>query len=1117
MHNFFKGKIMNKSNSQNLAHEDGQRTLMAISLILMLFICSGSLRAQSVTVGNGSYSTSLPSGAVGPRTFSGANATPKISASFNQPVQTNDFWSSLIYPFFGDAHSNKLYAHPLNFKATSSGLEMGYTTEHLYAANDFLYPYVPHLTVGVVGLSASQTTTQAYGDWTVTARWDDGPVTMEATLGHGLPYAFFKINGGNASITSASTPTIWYNQNEVLALTIAGKHYGIFAPTGSSWTGTSTFQSDLNGHDYLSVALLPDTNPETLELFRSHAYAFVTNSYLSWNYDEPNSIMTSTYHYETMLMDSSENNVDATLTALYRHQWLNTSEPLTPYSYDSPRGQMKLFDGSTFSTEMTFHGILPALPDLGDYNRVQLLNHVQDVASETLPVGPSYENGKAMARFAHLVHIADQLGAVAERDHFLSEMKIRLEDWFTAGGAQEYSYNDNWDVLTGYPSGYGADDQINDHHFHAAYAIMSAAAIAQFDSAWASQENWGGMVNLLIKDANNWDRTDEQFPFLRTYDAYAGHSWAAGHGDFAEGNNQESSSESMNFAAAAFLWGEITNQTEIRDLGVFLHTTETAAVEQYWFDIDNTNFPADYPHVAIGMVWGGKSVHSTWFGADPEFIHGINILPVTSASLYLGRHPQFVLSNYNEIVSERSGQPVIWQDVLWEYLALADANLALSYYYADQSYPPFDGESRAHTLHWLYNLKKMGQLDTTIVADISTYSVLKDAAGDLTYIAYNAGVMDRTVHFSDGFSMEVGPKEMATHRTAIENPDAPVVLILADKTSGKVPLTVEFTGSNSFDPNDSPLSYYWVFEEGEISVNPDNIHVFTEVGSYPVTLTVTNAENISRTDSLTITVLGNGTPYLGSPFTIPGIVQAEFYDLGGEGVAYHDNDGNNWGVPFRSDEGVDIEASNDVGGGYNVGWIEDGEWLEYTIDVPIDGMYKVTPLIASVPGGGRLHIEFRGIDLTGERNVPVTGGWQFWQELQIPPVFLSAGEQVMHVALYNGQFNLNWIEITDASTSTDPLQQIPSEFVLNQNFPNPFNPSTTIRYGLPEDSRLTLIIYDLRGNVVQTLESGSKASGWYDVVWNGENVDGKTVSTGIYFARLVAGNNSQVVKMVYLK
>ncbi|MBT5268086.1 MAG: hypothetical protein HOL70_01400, partial [Candidatus Marinimicrobia bacterium] len=637
---------------------------IVIPLIALLFLSLNSLQAQSVTIGSGSYTTVIPSGEVGPQTFTGANAIPKVAPDFNQQIQTNDFWSSLIYPFFGDSHSNILYAHPLNLKATETGMQMGYTTDHIFAANDFLFPYVPHLTVGVQGLSSNQTTTLAYGDWTVTAQWLDGDISMEATLGHGLPYAFYRIQGGNAVIIVEQVPTIWYQQDEVLGITISGKHYGVFAPTGSSWSGSTTLESSLNGQDYLSVALLPDTELETLELFRSHAYAFVTDSQVEWSYTEGNAQLQTTYTYETTLMDDHITNSEETLTALYRHQWLNTSNPMTGHIYHSPRGEMRLFEGNTFNTELKFSGILPALPDLGDYNRTILLGHLQTAASNELGVGPTYENGKDMASFSNLIYIADQLGADTERDYFLAQLKFRLEAWFTAGGEQEYAYLNGWDVLTGYPSGYGADNQVNDHHFHAAYAIMSAAAVARYDSVWASQDHWGGMVNLLIRDANSWDRNDDMFPFLRSYDAYAGHSWAAGHGDFAEGNNQESSSESMNFAAAAFLWGEATGQNDIRDLGIFLHTNETAAVEQYWFDVDNINFPQAYPHVAIGMVWGGKGVHSTWFGADPEFIHGINILPITSASLYLGRHPEYVLANYQEIVDERNGQPIIWQDVL---------------------------------------------------------------------------------------------------------------------------------------------------------------------------------------------------------------------------------------------------------------------------------------------------------------------------------------------------------------------------------------------------------------------------------------------------------------------
>lgn len=70
----------------------------------------------------------------------------------------------------------------------------------------------------------------------------------------------------------------------------------------------------------------------------------------------------------------------------------------------------------------------------------------------------------------------------------------------------------------------------------------------------------------------------------------------------------------------------------------------------------------------------------------------------------------------------------------------------LSLYLADPTYEPFDGESRAHTMHWLYNMKGMGRVDLSTTADIPTYAVFTQGQ-DTTYIAYNAGAVERTVHF----------------------------------------------------------------------------------------------------------------------------------------------------------------------------------------------------------------------------------------------------------------------------------------------------------------------------------------------------------------------------------
>lgn len=1098
-----------------------KHTFQLFAVLLILICAQTSVLAQSVTVGAGSYSTTLPSGEIGPQNFTGQNILPKESTSFSQPVQTNDFWSSLIFPFFGNPHSGKLIAHPLSMQAKSSGLELSYTSQHVLATaapgTDYLYPYVVQMTVGVSGLNASDTKTFSYDDWTVTAEWIDGDKSMYATLGHGLPFVYFEIYGGDAAISFPGNPSVWYNQNGVLGVTVDGRHYGIFAPSGSSWNTSGTFTSALNGKDYLSVALLPDNSQATLEDFKSRAYAFVTNSLVEWDYNETTSELTSTYSYTTVLKDSAEGNINETVSALYRHQWMHVNEPLTNYSYVSPRGEMKVFAGNSFSTRLKFQGVLPALPNQGDYNPEILKSLVSEVADESLNAGPSYENGKAMARFANLVHIADQMGLETERDYFLASLKTRLEDWFTVGGEQEYSYNENWDVLTGYPSGFGADNQINDHHFHMSYAIVSAATIAQYDPEWAAQEEWGGMVNMLIRDANNWSREDPLFPFLRSYDIYAGHSWAAGHGDFAEGNNQESSSESMNFASAVVLWGEVTDQPEIRDMGIFLYATETTAVEQYWFDVDEEVFPEDYPHDAIGMVWGSKGVHATWFGGDPEFVHGINLLPITSGSLYLGRHPEHVVKNYNEVVAERGGQPNKWKDIFWQYLALADANQALTYYLADPDYEAFDGESKAHTMHWLYNMKRMGQVDTSVTANIPTYAVFKKSDAN-TYVAYNAGSSERLVSFSDGYSMTVPAGEMLTETTEQVDPNAPVVLLVANKTSGKAPLRVNFDATNSFDRNNLDLTFNWDFAGLGSSSAKDTAFTFTEVGNYTVSLTITNSNELSTTDSINVKVLPSGIAYGGSPVTVPGTIEAENYDIGGEGIAYHDADANNAGLVYRPDEGVDLSAD---GGQIHIYWIVSGEWVEYTFDVDEAGNYIFKPYVATVPGFGNFTLYVDNVDVSGKKRVKGTGSFINFKPIETEPVTLEAGTHIMRFEFdtdFNSEKN-NWlfsmnkivVQKSDA-VSNEQEPETPADFVLSQNYPNPFNPSTQINFSVPKAGKVSLKVFNMLGQTVQILVDEFRSSGQYSV-----SFDATQLSSGVYVYQLEFEGKVLSNKMILMK
>jgi alpha-L-fucosidase len=156
-------------------------------------------------------------------------------------------------------------------------------------------------------------------------------------------------------------------------------------------------------------------------------------------------------------------------------------------------------------------------------------------------------------------------------------------------------------------------------------------------------------------------------------------------------------------------------------------------------------------------------------------------------------------------------------------------------------------------------------------------------------------------------------------------------------------------------------------------------------------------------------------PYGGTPAAIPGTIQAENYDTGGEGVAYHDTTSGNSGNTYRTD-GVDVETTTDSGGGYDVGYTEAGEWQEYTVSVATSGSYTLNARVASQSSGGTLHVEVDGVNVTGALAIPSTGGWQTWTTVTRTGVSLSAGQHVMRIAEDSAGFNVNWVSLTGGGT-----------------------------------------------------------------------------------------------------
>lgn len=162
------------------------------------------------------------------------------------------------------------------------------------------------------------------------------------------------------------------------------------------------------------------------------------------------------------------------------------------------------------------------------------------------------------------------------------------------------------------------------------------------------------------------------------------------------------------------------------------------------------------------------------------------------------------------------------------------------------------------------------------------------------------------------------------------------------------------------------------------------------------------------------------SPYPGpTAHAIPGVIQAEDYDTGGQGVSYHDDDASNNGGQYRTD-GVDIEISTDDDGGFNVGWGNSGEWLEFRVNVQTAGFYQLQARVASLSSSGSLRVDFNGDNKTGSLTFPSTGGWQTWTTVNSPAFALSAGEQFMRITFETGGFNLNWVALVPTTANQPP-------------------------------------------------------------------------------------------------
>ena len=256
---------------------------------------------------------------------------------------------------------------------------------------------------------------------------------------------------------------------------------------------------------------------------------------------------------------------------------------------------------------------------------------------------------------------------------------------------------------------------------------------------------------------------------------------------------------------------------------------------------------------------------------------------------------------------------------------------------------------------------------------------------------------NRPTFLNDGFSTtETGAQKWNPWNWMQNHSDSRISLIYERMQASQRP---EREPNGKTDMSDAGMVYYIL--ENDENGNPSKFRAMIEGGfSTPVLRSAFNG-----------------------PHAIPGTIEAEDFDNGGQGVAYNDNassgvNGTEMGTntTYRSGATVDIADSTGEGpGSKNIGWIANGEWVEYTVNSVTSGTYDIKLRVASgAPSPGSIAVKLGSASL-GSINVPNTGGYQNWSTITIPSKTISGGNnQVLRLDFSGTSFNLGWIQFAAA-------------------------------------------------------------------------------------------------------
>jgi beta-glucosidase-like glycosyl hydrolase len=892
----------------------------------------------------------------------------------------------------------------------------------------------------------------AWSDLGFTLRSESGNRRVDATLVHGVPFAWFELKGLYPVITPTGGAATVYGAggNEItdfpaalsaFAVECGGRVFGVHVAEGSRLHRSrgGNFQLETPaGKSYAVVSVLPDR--ALLPTYDACARSKPGSAEFRYEYKVSEGRVAVTFALKPKNMETGA--AAKTLMCFLPHHYRNTDknfEWTAGADYSTFLGALRTGADSTFTFTYRFGGMPPYLPEPLSMTeeRSAMLHDLLDRAAAQAGGRNGNTYAKGLGEQANAMLFARAAGH-SGFDRIRAALKDEFTDWLTFSPAERtqkgyyFAEYPDYGALIGFPPGYGSQG-FNDLHFHYGYFTVGAARLMMVDNAFKS--DYGDMVKKVAETYACWKRysgSGSYQPFLRTFDPYLGHSFAGGTGD-GGGNNQESTSEAINSWFGLYLLGVELGDKEIIDAAAAGYVLELAAAEEYWLDLHDENFPDTYTHEYAGIVRTDNVAWATYFSGDPAWVLGIQACPVDFFYTDFGKNPGKMAAISAAMLGERTAQNAesypgnanAFENykAMGPYLGGYHLNI-LSYINPDTaarwlheycSDAAAGDEWRGHinslTAYFQSNaMATYGFPAEGYHTSIASGAVYKNGRGEITYLLYNPtnAPVDVDIYQNGSVVETVSVAARKYYNSRAAGGYRPSVAITSHADNARMELNnPSKVVAAAFDRDGAIDCVEFYFDGDSVGCDCDEPY---EVTVTPATSGVKILQTVAvdseglRSDTAAVAVeVFAQTPFKGTPWLLPAQpIYAVQFDNGGEGISCHDNTpGMEGGDGYRDGTGVETENTANIPAS-NIGWTNPGEWWEYTVDVAEPGVYAMG---ARLGGEGSLRVFVDEADVSGERRVGPTGGWT-QKDVTVGVFPLPAGRHVLRVMLASGGVNL---------------------------------------------------------------------------------------------------------------